>query len=410
MSTHIPPIQACFLAAITNTTATTLSISGHAAKALVKGVSTALAAGDVIAGQMHCVTYSAANDNFQLKTPPATGGSGGGGGTGDVVGPSSSVDNTLVLFDSTTGKLVKAGTGCLVVSGVLTCTSVASGDGTATPGHVFTELAANGTDSVGWFGPDSLAASNCWFYPAADGNTGQFMRDSGTTASTTGLSPNRTCTIMEWSSLAPTATALAANGTNCSAGNYPLGVDASGNAESCTAAGSGGGGGVLPKEFLAAKCQSGTAGAGSSLPATLVPNPVCISGTNVLSGELEFPDSDGEYSIQDRFKLDTTALATAINLNIKWRAAATSGNVVWQLAGICVADAETLDPSFATAQTVTDTAKGTTLQVNDAQIATLTVTSCAAGETYFFRFFRDRTHASDTITGIVKLLSLEFTN
>lgn len=35
---------------------------------------------------------------------------------------------------------------------------------------------------------------------------------------------------------AATATALAANGTNCSAGNYPLGVDASGNAEGCTAA------------------------------------------------------------------------------------------------------------------------------------------------------------------------------
>ncbi len=33
-----------------------------------------------------------------------------------------------------------------------------------------------------------------------------------------------------------TATALAANGTNCSAGNYPLGVDASGNSENCTAA------------------------------------------------------------------------------------------------------------------------------------------------------------------------------
>lgn len=36
-----------------------------------------------------------------------------------------------------------------------------------------------------------------------------------------------------------TATALAANGTNCSAGNYPLGVDASGNSEGCTAASTG---------------------------------------------------------------------------------------------------------------------------------------------------------------------------
>lgn len=38
---------------------------------------------------------------------------------------------------------------------------------------------------------------------------------------------------------AGTATALAANGTNCSVGNYPLGVDASGNSESCTAASTG---------------------------------------------------------------------------------------------------------------------------------------------------------------------------
>lgn len=38
---------------------------------------------------------------------------------------------------------------------------------------------------------------------------------------------------------AATATALAANGANCSAGNYPLGVDASGAVESCTSAGIG---------------------------------------------------------------------------------------------------------------------------------------------------------------------------
>lgn len=40
---------------------------------------------------------------------------------------------------------------------------------------------------------------------------------------------------------ATTAVALAANGANCSAGNYPLGVDASGAVEGCTAAGAGGG-------------------------------------------------------------------------------------------------------------------------------------------------------------------------
>jgi hypothetical protein len=45
---------------------------------------------------------------------------------------------------------------------------------------------------------------------------------------------------MSITGLAGTATALAANPTNCSAGNYPLGIDASGNVESCTAAGAGG--------------------------------------------------------------------------------------------------------------------------------------------------------------------------
>jgi len=39
--------------------------------------------------------------------------------------------------------------------------------------------------------------------------------------------------------LAATATALAANGANCLAGNYPLGVDASGAVESCTAVAAG---------------------------------------------------------------------------------------------------------------------------------------------------------------------------
>lgn len=42
-----------------------------------------------------------------------------------------------------------------------------------------------------------------------------------------------------WTGNAGTATALASNGTNCSAGSYPLGVDASGNSENCTVASAG---------------------------------------------------------------------------------------------------------------------------------------------------------------------------
>ena len=41
---------------------------------------------------------------------PAQGEGGGGGAGGDIVGPASSVDGEVVLFNGTTGKLVKAGT------------------------------------------------------------------------------------------------------------------------------------------------------------------------------------------------------------------------------------------------------------------------------------------------------------
>ena len=53
-------------------------------------------------------------DVFKNGTPI-----GGGGGSGDVVGPSSSVDNRIPLFDGTTGKLIKS-SGCSIntVSGV----------------------------------------------------------------------------------------------------------------------------------------------------------------------------------------------------------------------------------------------------------------------------------------------------
>lgn len=56
------------------------------------------------------------------------------------------------------------------------------------------------------------------------------LSGAGTSASHLVLS-----TAGAWSGNAGTATALFANGGNCSAGNYPLGVDASGAVETCTA-------------------------------------------------------------------------------------------------------------------------------------------------------------------------------
>lgn len=66
----------------------------------------------------------------------------------------------------------------------------------------------------------------------------------------------------------PTATALAANGTNCPAGQVPLGVDASGNAEGCWTPSGGGGSGTVTSVGLSMPSQFAVSG-----------SPVTTSGT-----------------------------------------------------------------------------------------------------------------------------------
>ena len=95
---------------------------------------------------------------------------------------------------------------------------------TATLADAATALAANGTNCAGGSAAAGVDASGnaegCFAVPSGTGTV------SGTnTGDQTTISGN-----------AGTATALAANGANCSAGSYPLGVDASGAAESCTVA------------------------------------------------------------------------------------------------------------------------------------------------------------------------------
>jgi hypothetical protein len=138
-------------------------------------------------------------------------------------------------------------------AGVLTCAQVAYSQVSGTP-----TLAAVATSgSAADLSTGTLPAGRM---PAL---TGDVTTSVGTVATTvskingtslaglaTGLLKNTTATGVPSIAVAgtdyvvpagnvATATALAANGTNCSAGSYPLGVDASGNAESCTAAATG---------------------------------------------------------------------------------------------------------------------------------------------------------------------------
>jgi hypothetical protein len=159
--------------------------------------------------------------------------------------------------------------------------------------------------------------------------------------------------------------------------------------------------------FAAAGCNNATAATFFDLPTTNAPASACITGTNTQKAVLDYDaatDESGQVTLA--LPADFTG---AIDVKYKWLAAATTGSVVWGVQTICVADAETDDPSFNTASTVTDAVKGTTLQTNDASITGVTATGCAAGELMHLRFFRDADNGADDMTGDARLIGAEVT-
>jgi hypothetical protein len=158
----------------------------------------------------------------------------------------------------------------------------------------------------------------------------------------------------------------------------------------------------------AAICNNATPAAhGWSFPTSNPGVPACLTGSNTQIGLMDFADAS-DLSAQFTLMLPADFTST-VGVTFKWLTAATSGDVVWQIATICVADAETSDPAFYTASTVTDTAKGTTLQQNDATIASVTITGCAAGELMNVKVQRNAAHASDSLAATARLVGLELT-
>lgn len=157
----------------------------------------------------------------------------------------------------------------------------------------------------------------------------------------------------------------------------------------------------------AAGCQASTA---TSFWDSLTANPAaaaCVTGTNTQKGTLDFDPSTDQYAQQTiLLPADWTG---SVDAKFVWLAAATSGNVIWSIATICVADAETDDPSFNTASTVTDAAKGTANQVNTASITGITTTGCAAGELMHINVSRNASNGSDTMAGNARLIGVELT-
>jgi len=237
--------------------------------------------------------------------------------------------------------------------------------------------------------------------------------------------------------LAATATALAANPTDCAANQFAISIVASGNL-TCAAIADADIPAAIMRDaelaaftvtktnltldveatgnvittvsyvtFMAATCQNATATLNFDTPTTSPAVAACITGTNTQKGVADFADAVN-LSMQTTFPLPRDWSGT-VDARFKWLTTATANSVVWQLSTICVADAETDDPAFNTASTVTDAAKGTANQTNDADIAGVTMTGCAAGALLHLKVQRDSAHASDTLAATARLISLELT-
>ena len=127
-----------------------------------------------------------------------------------------------IVTDALTAGSCTAGSGAALSlcrwSGVAWGTVGGSGgSGTAINIYTVATLPPSPEDGLFALVTDASPAGSC----TVGGGSGRSLCESGGSA---------------WHAIgAVTAAALSANGTNCGAGNYPLGVDAAGNAENCTA-------------------------------------------------------------------------------------------------------------------------------------------------------------------------------
>jgi hypothetical protein len=121
----------------------------------------------------------------------------------------------------------------------------------------------------------------------------------------------------------------------------------------------------------------------------------------------DFPDT-GIFQMMRQVRLPSDWTGN-VDVTLKWRTTVTANEVVWQIATVCIADAEVDDAAWNTLQTIEDTAKGTASQTNDASLTSITMTGCAANELLHFRVYRDSAHANDDLAATAALMGVELT-
>ena len=138
-------------------------------------------------------------------------------------------------------------------------------------------------------------------------------------------------------------------------------------------------------------------------PLSTAPTLTTASGTNRGTAYLTFPDSDGDYGVQ--ISCEMPALSGTVDAVIWWNTTGT-GNARFQIQTKFYADDAADDAAFNTASVVT-AAAGTSNRPNRQVLSGLTVTGLGVNSLGRFRFFRNRTEASDTLNAALNVEKVE---
>ena len=140
-----------------------------------------------------------------------------------------------------------------------------------------------------------------------------------------------------------------------------------------------------------------------------------IDQTELTAGQPELKTLDFDPSTDENAQF-TIAFPKAwdpsqlIMYQVFWTANSTNtGDCIWNLKGVGIADNDAIDTAFGTAVAITDAHSGTANDLNvTAQSGSVTIAgSPAADEDVFFNISRDANNGSDTFTGDAKLLGIK---
>jgi hypothetical protein len=368
--------------------------------------------------------------------------SGGGGGSGDFSSnTATSVDSEVVLFSGTAGKTGKRATGTgvahltsgvLSVSNVLLASEVTGALPLANGGGLTTAIDDNVVIGNGTI-LQSKALPDC-----ADGvghlnySTATNTLSCGTSAATGDVTAVGSCTTGAcFTSGTPAASLVFNNATSGTAtlqtvtgalGTVTVSLPAASDTlvgkatvdvltnKTFDVEGTGNVFTSVHKVWLpAAVCQGTVATLLWDTYTADTPSATCLTDSNVTKGVADFPDSVAK-SMQLSFPLPDDFVGV-MSAKFKWSSASITGNIQWFIYIACVADGEDDNPEMVAISSVIDTAKGTAGVLNDASIATVSTTGCAAGELMHFMVKRDSQvgNGSDTLAGTGSLIGVELT-